>query len=213
MSYEAIFFIVPSRILKLDGLILSHLRVYETIFQFWNHDKPCFLSNDSLMERTGIKSASTIREALMFFEKHGELLRVTEKGKRYIVQPVQKIPVDNFDEPVARSTPPRRQVDAPPVARSTHKNKNLKERKEERETLPHFEPDNENIALCDRECIDLKTEIESFMNRHSGQKTQYEFRRWLQNAIDYKHKRGMALLKNPVIKESRCTVPWFNDNH
>jgi hypothetical protein len=122
-EYKSTFFVVPSRILELPGLILSYLRVYETIFQFWNHGKDCFLSNDQIKERTGIASESTIRDAFIYFEKHGEMKRKTIKGQRYLVQPERTIEVQ--DMPVAKSTPPRRQVDAPPVAKSTHNNKNI----------------------------------------------------------------------------------------
>jgi hypothetical protein len=124
MSYEAAFFVVPHRILKLKGLIMSYLLIYETIYQFWNHLKPCFLSNDAIMERTGIKSDSTIREAFRFFEKHGEMERITENGQRYLAQPILKVGVDNQDDTGAKSPPPRRQVAAPPGAKSPHNNKN-----------------------------------------------------------------------------------------
>jgi|ERR1051326_197731 hypothetical protein len=103
--YQASFFIVPARIMNLPDLTLAYLRIYETIFQFWNHGKTCFLSNEIILERTGIKSRSTVKEALLYFEKHNELKRITKNGKRYLVSPAHGVeiaasmedPVDNFD--------------------------------------------------------------------------------------------------------------------
>lgn len=94
-EYKSAFFIVPSRILELPDLQLSYLRVYETIFQFWNHGKQCYLKNNVIMERAGIKSDSTLNDAFTFFEKHNELKRVYKGVKRYLVQPEQKIEIEN----------------------------------------------------------------------------------------------------------------------
>jgi hypothetical protein len=89
-SYKAAFFITPSYILDLPGLTLCYLRVYETIFQFWNHGKPCYLSLKRIGERTKV-SESQICEALNFFENAGELIRRKRNGKRYFVQPERAI--------------------------------------------------------------------------------------------------------------------------
>lgn len=88
---EATWFIVPGRIMNLPNLTMQFLRVYETIFQFWNKGRACFLSNKMIMERTGIKSESTVKEAFLYFEKHKELLREVRKGKRYLIQPPKEL--------------------------------------------------------------------------------------------------------------------------
>lgn len=151
-GYKSSFFVVPTRILDLPDLTMAFLKVYETVFQFWNHDKTCFLSNPMIMERTGIKAESTIREAFIFFEKHNELKRKKIKGKRYLVQPDKRISVQ--DSPVAPSTPTRRSVDGRPVAKSTHKNKNInkevkrEKRRKKRVPLPeNFIPDEKRLIL------------------------------------------------------------------
>lgn len=113
-TYKSAFFIVPSRILELPDLTLAFLKFYETIFQFWNHGQKCYLSNDSIMERTGIKSKSTIDDAFNYFEKHNEMKRVYKTNKRYIVQPTRAIetdpdpnePVDNFDKNSTKTSQP-----------------------------------------------------------------------------------------------------------
>ena len=92
-TYQAAFFIVPSYILDLPGLTLAFLKVYETIFQFWNHRKPCFLSLKAICERTHL-SNSQVCEALNFFEKNGELIRRKKGRKRYLVQPERSIQED-----------------------------------------------------------------------------------------------------------------------
>ncbi|HWY33192.1 MAG TPA: hypothetical protein VNX68_01015 [Nitrosopumilaceae archaeon] len=122
-EYKSAFFVVPSRILELPGLILSYLRVYETIFQFLNKGNQCYLSNKAIKKRTGISSVSTVKDALVFFEKHGELKRKTIKGQRYFVQPERSIKTENT--PAAKSATPGRQVAPPPAAKSAHNNKKL----------------------------------------------------------------------------------------
>lgn len=98
-TYSSAFFIVPSYILDLDGMTLGYLRVYETIFQFWNHNKTCFLSEKSLCIRTNLKR-SQVYAALSFFEQHNELKRVLKNSKRYIVRPEKIIETDcSFIDP------------------------------------------------------------------------------------------------------------------
>jgi len=112
MAYEQTFFIVPSRILDLPNITLQLVRFYETIFQFWNKGKNCFLSNELIKERTGMKSDSTVSDAFQYFEENKEMKRIYKGSKRYIVQTLfiehsdedgplpcerGKVPVDNLD--------------------------------------------------------------------------------------------------------------------
>lgn len=89
-NYNETFFIVPSYILDLPNITLGYLKVYETIFQFWNKGRACFLSNPVIQERTGLGSTQ-VKDALSFFETHGELIRFSKAGKRYLARPEQKI--------------------------------------------------------------------------------------------------------------------------
>lgn len=166
--YQSAFFIVPSRILKLPELQFSHLKIYETIFQFWNHDKPCYLTNSVIMERTGISSESTLRDAFIYFEKHNELIRRKIKGKRHFIQPeriieVKDQPVDKLENysiknvhTVAVSTVDRRCSDAPTVAVATHNNKKINKKNIKREharkkrvPLPdNFHPNDEGMQMA-----------------------------------------------------------------
>jgi len=90
---------LPNRIFYLDGVQLSYIKVYVHIFNLWHSDKPCFISNPQFCERTGLNK-DTVSNAITFFERHGELKRVTKGKKRYLVQPTKFIetespPVDN----------------------------------------------------------------------------------------------------------------------
>lgn len=167
-EYKAAFFIVPSRILELPDLQLSYLKVYETIFQFWNHGKQCYLKNEVIMERTGIKSPSTIKDAFLYFEKHNELKRVFKGARRYLIQPelkieIEKDPVDNFKEDsskksqVAELAAPGSRVSGPQVAElAAHNKKKVnKEIKKESSVNLHgfpkdFFPDTERRELLSR---------------------------------------------------------------
>ncbi len=88
--YTATWFIVPHYIVNLPDMTMGFLKVYETIFQFWNHKRICFLSDIALMQRTGLKH-SQLYEAFAYFEKHNCLIRRKKNGKRYLIQPEQSI--------------------------------------------------------------------------------------------------------------------------
>ena len=131
-EFNQAWFVVPNRIMKLEGLTLAFLRIYETIFQFWNNDKPCYLSNAMIMERTGIKSERSIQEAFIFFEKHNEITRKIKDGRRYLIQPTRYVELEGKD----LSTPPAENCGVPPQQTATpprrelrHKNNNLNNNK------------------------------------------------------------------------------------
>jgi len=92
-DYQDTFYIIPRYIRHLHGMTLAYLDIYETIFQFWNKNKTCFLGEDALCERTGYKRA-VIYKALSFFESHNELKRVKKNGKRYLIKPEKIIETD-----------------------------------------------------------------------------------------------------------------------
>lgn len=97
-SFKSAFFIIPSHILDLPGITLTYLKFYETMFQFWNHGKRCFLSNAAIMERTGIKSLSSIHDAFKYFENHGLIRRLGHDNNRYIVQVASVIDIESNEE-------------------------------------------------------------------------------------------------------------------
>jgi hypothetical protein len=92
-TYKSAFFVVPTYIPYLPGMTLNFLKVYETIFQFWNHNKACYLSEKSLIERTSV-CRSEVYAALMYFEKHGEVKRIRKGLKRFLVRPEKIIETD-----------------------------------------------------------------------------------------------------------------------
>lgn len=140
ISYQSAFFIVPARIMNLAGLTLTYLKVYETIFQFWNHGKDCYLSTSAIMLRINVSSDSVVREAFAFFEKHNELKRITKNGRRYLQQPSNIIEIDekstkkHADTPAATATPPRRNCGAPPAATAAHNINNINNKNLTRES-------------------------------------------------------------------------------
>ncbi len=99
---KQVFCIIPSHIFEIENIKLSYLRVYETIFQFWHRRRSCFLSNKMICERTKIKSVSTVKEAIAFFESIGEMKRSTKNGRRFLIQPELLIENDTIE----LSTPP-----------------------------------------------------------------------------------------------------------
>ena len=96
-QYQDTFYLIPRYIRRLPGITLAYLDIYETIFQFWNKNKDCYLGEEALCERTGYKRA-VVYKALSFFEKHIELKRVKLNGKRYLVKPEKIIETDCLEE-------------------------------------------------------------------------------------------------------------------
>lgn len=126
-QYKSAFFIIPSHIAELPGVTLSFIKVYETIFQFWNHKKSCYLSNEAIMQRTGISSEATIRKALMFFEKHEKIKRLQVGMQRFLVSPGSpRIEVDNHPKQgVPESTGGSSWRNGGGVPSGTHNKKNI----------------------------------------------------------------------------------------
>lgn len=95
-EYKETWFIIPRSILDIQGVTLSYLKVFETIFQFWNKGRKCFLSNPEIARRTGLK-VSVIKEAIAFFEKNFELERVQIGLKRYLMQPLKVVEIPGLE--------------------------------------------------------------------------------------------------------------------
>jgi hypothetical protein len=135
MSYfRAAFAVIPSRVLYLDGVQLSYIKVYAEIYNLWNAEKPCFLGNPELSKRTET-SERTVKEALKFFEDRGELKRVQKGTRRFIVQPTRVIEIESVDNSasncsniarVGEIAPPPRRDSSPQVGElAPHKDKIL----------------------------------------------------------------------------------------
>lgn len=133
-AYKETWFIVPMRILDLPGMTLGYLKVYQTIFEFWNKRQQCWLSNPAIEKRTGMK-VTQIKDALNFFEKAGELERMQKGLKRYLIQPLNtlEIPEDlttreNINQvaaPPAAGRSTGYQVAAPAATEIKNRNKEL----------------------------------------------------------------------------------------
>lgn len=235
-SYKSTFFVVPSRILNLPGLTLAFLKVYETVFQFWNHGQACWLGNDAIKERTGIESDSTIREAFIFFEKNKEMKRKTIGKKRYLEQPkmalqVENVPVDKpkkrskkIVHPVDLATSTRRFSDGLPVDLATHNNKKInnknRERKKRAPLSENFIPNEKMIFLLEE--ISIKNNISSdkllikFKNvQKSKDKLSADWNAELENFLINEKPNLIIPVKRlePIHSEMKSTVKWFNDNH
>jgi hypothetical protein len=142
-DFNQAWFVIPKRIMDLDGLTMAFLRVYETIFQFWNNDKPCYLSNKMIMERTGIKSERTIQDAFTFFEQHNELVRKDNKGKRYLVQPTRYVELEPEKLSTEEPLPPAENCGAPPQRTAGPP------RRELRDNNNKINTNNLNKSFCD----------------------------------------------------------------
>ena len=146
-SYEETFYIIPRRIRKLPKITLAYLDVYETIFQFWNKQLPCYLSNATLQSRTG-HGHTVVSDALKFFEEHGELERKVTNGRRFLVQPVRQIEIDT---PPADAAPPSRKSGTPPPASAVHNIK--KETNKETETTTTC---SSGFSSFENKCLEFK---------------------------------------------------------
>lgn len=201
-DYQAAFFIVPTRILNLPDLTFAFLRFYETVFQFWNHGKNCYLTNEVLKERTGIKSIATIQEAFQYFANHNEMKRITKNGKRYIVQPEKAIETDDKDIlDDAQSTQPEcakgiataiggyRPADTQGIAPAIHKNKK-------------FNKKNINKSFCasdNAQVTDAQSHFDQFWSIYPKKKDKKRsLKIWIRDGLDSKLELILINLKNQV---------------
>lgn len=96
MSFELNLASLPNHILYIKGVQLSYIKVFVHIFNLWQAEKPCFLSNPELARRTQLHE-DTVREAIKFFEKNNILKRIQKLGKRYLVQKTQYVEIEVND--------------------------------------------------------------------------------------------------------------------
>ncbi len=90
---------------------------------------------------------------------------------------------------------------------------NKKEIKRKREALSDdFIPDKTNIEIATKLGVDLKTEIDSFKNRWKGQKTQYEFGRWLKNAKEHADRNKNGKFKEKSQEVCSTVKEWKKGN-
>lgn len=88
-----------------------------------------------------------------------------------------------------------------------------RERKK-RAPLSPFSPDEQNTLLCKDLRLDMTEELSSFEARHKGEKSQYEFSRWLKSSKEYKdrNKNKQYSNENPT-QETKCTVKEYGPGH
>jgi len=96
MSFELNLASLPNYIFYLEGVQLSYIKVYVHIFNLWYSNKPCFIGNKEFCNRTGLHK-DTVINAITFFEKNGELKRVYKGKRRYLVQKVRAIEMEEDD--------------------------------------------------------------------------------------------------------------------
>lgn len=77
------------------------------------------------------------------------------------------------------------------------------------DSLINFKPNKENELLAKDLRIDIERETESFKKRHRGEKTQYEFSRWLKSAKEYQESKK----NSQTFNETRCSVPEYGPGH
>jgi len=95
-DYKETWFILPRTIADLPDMTFGYLKVFETIFQFWNKGRKCFLSNPEIAKRTGLK-ISQVKNAISYFEDNKEMERIQIGLKRYLIQPMKLIEVPGID--------------------------------------------------------------------------------------------------------------------
>lgn len=95
-EYKETWFIVPRSIVDLPDISLGFLKVFETIFQFWNKGRKCYLSNPEISKRTGLK-ITQVKEAIAYFERHKELERIQIGMKRYLMQPLKVVEIPGLE--------------------------------------------------------------------------------------------------------------------
>lgn len=204
-TYKSAFFIVPSRILDLPGLQLSYLRVYETVFQFWNHGKECYLNKKAIKERTGISSDSTIKDAFIFFEIHGEMKRITKNGKRYLVQPTTKLKINQLDKskqggPLSRPGGAAKSAGGGALSRphnikNINKKNNNKERAEKSlskstKISSNFNPSEKHLELAKELDLNVQDQCKRFIDYYKACGRSMidwnaSFNNWLRKANDF----------------------------
>lgn len=242
-EYKAAFFIVPFHIMNLPGLTLAYARIYETIFQFWNHGKPCYLTNEMIHQRTGITAHSTLMEAFAFFEKHGELKREFRNGKRVFVQPARIIEVDEklIEEGVEVATPPSRNSDPQGVGIATHKNKNINTKNNNKNSFVRFDQEvfdrfweaypRKEAKVKAKECwvkaiqlVDPEVIIEDVKQRKLHH-DRWQTKQFIEQPTKYLNGQHwtneiVRVERQPVNKPTQqatstptSTVKWWNDNH
>lgn len=91
--FELNLAVLPNHILYLEGVQLSYIKVFVQIFNLWNCNKSCYISNAEFAKRTSLHK-DTVINAIQFFEKHNILKRVHKGSKRYLIQVPKEIEIE-----------------------------------------------------------------------------------------------------------------------
>lgn len=77
-------FIIRESFLKLEGMNLDRLKVYQEILQFFLSGKTCFMTNKTFSQRTGC-CEERVSRAISYFSKHKQLEKTTMDNKRHVI--------------------------------------------------------------------------------------------------------------------------------
>ena len=120
--------------------------------------------------------------------------------------------IHSVDNPVSGKTAPIKEI--------SNKKEEKDKKKRERPSLnsSSFKPDEISLLLCQDLRLNLAEEMESFENRHKGEKNQYEFQRWLRGSRAYYDAQLMKATANanasPKANEVHSIVPaWTGDGY
>lgn len=85
---------LPNHILYLEGVQLSYIKVFVHIFNLWQSNNQCYISNPEFCRRTGLHR-DTVIQAINFFERNGVFKRVQKGNKRYLLQTPKAIEIES----------------------------------------------------------------------------------------------------------------------
>ncbi len=83
------FCVFPRYLLKLPGINLGYLKVFEYLFRIWSCPNPSIdrvFSFKQVRLETGLNKKQILK-ALLFFEENGELVIKKEEGSIYYMRP------------------------------------------------------------------------------------------------------------------------------
>lgn len=94
-----------------------------------------------------------------------------------------------------------RQYDDPYNNNKTNNKINNKRESKKRSPLSPFSPNGQNTLLCQDLKLVMTEEMASFEARHKGEKSQYEFGRWLKSSKEYKDRNKKNEQTRPTMRD------------
>jgi hypothetical protein len=187
------------KLLPIDKLILITLASHHGA-------KGIFPGQKILTKELGIKLRH-LQYRLTHLEKTG-LILIEKMGRRHFYHLQIDAPQCAYPETIG-APQCAQQVHYSASNRCTtvrHKNKVSNKVNNRERALSVFEPDESNLILAHDLRLNVAAELDSFMNRHKGSKTQYEFGRWMKASKEYASRKG-------AVQEARSAVPVWGPGH